>query len=151
MQFPELAIPLQQLNLRLLEDGKYEVWDVWRKKWILLSPEEWVRQQFLHWLVAEHKYPAGRILIEKGVPGLSRKRRLDALVLSKSGSVFMILEFKAPEVPLNNEVFLQIAHYNSQIAAQYMAVSNGMQTYIAQIKAESNEIVFLTDIPTEIR
>lgn len=63
----------------------------------------------------------------------------------------MILEFKAPEVPLNNEVFLQIAHYNSQIAAQYMAVSNGMQTYIAQIKAESNEIVFLTDIPTEIR
>ena len=151
MQFPELAIPPQQPNLRLLEDGKYEVWDVWRKKWILLSPEEWVRQQFLHWLVAEHKYPSGRILIEKGVPGLSRKRRFDALVLSKSGSVFMILEFKAPEVPLNNEVFLQIAHYNSQIAAQYLAVSNGLHTYIAQITAESNEIVFLTKIPTETR
>jgi hypothetical protein len=150
LQFPELAIPLQRLNIRPFGENKHEVWDIWRKKWIQLSPEEWVRQQFLHWLVAEHNYPAGRILVEKEVPGLARKRRFDALVLSKSGSVFMILEFKAPEVELSNEVFLQIAHYNSQISAHYLAVSNGLQTCIAQIKPESNEIVFLTNIPSEL-
>lgn len=149
MQIPELSIPLQQLNLKPLGEDKYEVWDIWRKKWIVLSPEEWVRQQFLHWLVNEHKYPSGRIVVEKGVAGLARKRRFDALVLSKSGSVFMILEFKAPDLRLTNEVFLQIAHYNSQIAAQFLAVSNGIQTYIAQIKPENNEVVFLNSMPSE--
>lgn len=61
----------------------------------------------------------------------------------------MILEFKAPDLRLTNEVFLQIAHYNSQIAAQFLAVSNGIQTYIAQIKPENNEVVFLNSMPSE--
>lgn len=148
MDFPVLAIPEQALRLRKSAKMQVEVWDVWRNRWIGLSPEEWVRQHFLHWLVAEFKYPAGRIQVEKEVGGLGKARRFDALVLSKNGSAFMLLEFKAPNVKLDSSVFLQIAHYNSQISAAYLTVSNGIETYVAKLNLDGNPPEFCTEIPS---
>lgn len=148
MELPPLSIPEQVLRFRRLENGTAEVWDVWRNRWIGLNPEEWVRQQFLHWLVADFAYPSGRIQVEKKVAGLGKARRFDALVLEKDGSPFMLIEFKAPDVKLDKEVFLQIVHYNSQISAQYLTVSNGLQTFIARIRTASGGLEFCTEIPS---
>ncbi|MFZ4059970.1 MAG: type I restriction enzyme HsdR N-terminal domain-containing protein [Bacteroidia bacterium] len=147
MDFPPLAIPEQALRLRNQENGSIEVWDVWRQRWIGLSPEEYVRQQFLHWLVSDFAYPKGRIQVEKKVGGAGKARRFDALVLSKLGTAFMLLEFKAPDVKINPEVFHQIAHYNRHISAPYLAVSNGMETYIARLNPELGPPVFCAEIP----
>jgi hypothetical protein len=146
--FPALSIPCQPLRLQQNPaHGFAEVWDVWRHRWIQLTGEEWVRQQFLHWLVAECAYPAGRIQVEQRVHGLKKNRRFDALVLAKNGSPFMILEFKAPEIQLNNETFMQIAHYNRTVRAPYLLVSNGIQTFIARMQSNSTEVEFMQDIP----
>ena len=147
MELPQLAIPEQVVRLRRKDNGMAEVWDIWSQRWIGLNPEEWVRQQFLHWLVAGFNYPSGRIQVEKKVNGLGKARRFDALVLAKDGSPFMLIEFKSPEVKLNKEVFFQIAHYNKQISAQYLTLSNGLQTYIAAIESNSEAVKFCTEIP----
>jgi hypothetical protein len=149
LDFPELAIPFQSLRLQQSpSNGSVEVWDLWRNRWIQLTPEEWVRQQFLHWLVAECAYPAGRIQVEQRIPGLHKQRRFDAVVVAKNGSPFMILEFKAPDIQLSNETFMQIAHYNRMIRAPYLLVSNGIHTYVARIQIQNGEIDFLQEIPT---
>lgn len=145
MEWPKIHIPLHPIKSRNNSSNEAEIWDHWRQKYVAGTPEEWVRQQVLHWLVREFHYPSGRIMVEAMVKGLKRNRRLDALVLDAKGCPYMLIEIKAPSVPLSNQTFLQAAHYNSQIKAPYLLVSNGMQTFVA--KTFEDHFEFCQEIP----
>ncbi len=145
MEWPIINIPLHALKSRTNPGKGTEIWDHWRNKYVAGTPEEWVRQHLLHWLVRDFNYPSGRIMVEAEVKGLQRKRRLDALVLDAQGSPYLLIEIKAPSVPLSNQTFLQAAHYNSQVKSPYLLISNGRQTFVA--KTFEGQFEFCPEIP----
>lgn len=129
---------MQELNLppypfkTKVDKGKIQIFDAWRKRWIKLSPEEWVRQNFMRYLLEELEYPASALGVEVGLFVSGRRLRADALVYNKLGDRIVLLEFKAPSVPITESVFAQAADYNTHIGAQYVIVSNGLSHYCAQ-------------------
>ncbi len=136
---------LPKYNLRIKQqDGKMSVFDVLRKKWINLTPEEWVRQNFIHFLL-EMGYPAGRIGVEVGLTINGRKLRVDAVVYNGYGDVKMLLEFKAPSINITDETFAQAADYNTKVSAPFVVVSNGLQHYCARV--EKDDIEMLNALP----
>jgi hypothetical protein len=123
------------------------IFDFIRKKYVVLTPEEWVRQNFLKYLVAEKKYPQSLILIEQTLQVHQMKKRCDAVVYNNSAQPLMIIEFKKPEVPINQMVFDQIARYNIPLKVKYLLVSNGLQHYCSSIDFEKNTYRFLENVP----
>ncbi|NOX84716.1 MAG: type I restriction enzyme HsdR N-terminal domain-containing protein [Chlorobi bacterium] len=148
----KLNLPEYPLKTRHKEGDKTEIFDEFRKKFIVLTPEEWVRQQFLHFLVNEKRYPPGLIAVEKGIRLNRMQKRFDAVVYSNSGKPLMLLEFKSPEIKLDQHVFDQIAAYNLKMKVNYLLVSNGLQHYCCKIDHRLNSYRFLDKIPdyTEI-
>jgi len=140
-----LNLPTYSFNIKLIEQRKY-IFDFIRKKFVILTPEEWVRQNFLRYLVEEKKYPASLIAVEKEFKLNNLSKRSDAVVYNKTGNPFLILEFKAPEVKIDQKVFDQIARYNMKLNVKYLIVSNGMQHYICQIDYENSNYQFLKEI-----
>lgn len=140
----KLNLPLYQFRTKTAK-GKVFIFDVWRKKWVTLTPEEWVRQHFIRFLVEEYHYPSSAIGIEVCVGIAGRNLRADALVYSASGDKSLLLEFKAPSVSITEEVFSQAADYNTQIGAPYTIVSNGIVHFCAQLS--DNNLSLLNDIP----
>ncbi len=142
---------MQQLNLPLYqfrtkkENDKAFIFDVWRKKWVTLTPEEWVRQHFIRFLVEEYHYPITAMGIEVGISVAGRLLRVDALVYNSSGNKSLLLEFKAPSVTITEAVFAQVADYNTQIGAAYAIVSNGIDHFCSYIS--DNKVSLLNDIP----
>lgn len=128
------------------ESARNLIFDALRKKWITLTPEEWVRQNFIRFLVESCAYPPGRIGTEVGIPLGGRMLRVDALVYDGFGDIKVLLEFKAPTVAINEEVFAQSADYNTKIGAEYIIISNGMSHYCAQVSDQG--ITLLEAIPT---
>ncbi len=143
----KLNIPEYPLRTRQKAEGKTEVFDEFRKKFIALTPEEWVRQQFLHFLVNEKGVPSGLIAVEKGIKLNRMQKRFDAVVYSNDGNPLMLLEFKAPEVKPDQHVFDQIAAYNIKLKVDYLLVSNGLQHYCCKIDRRLNRFDFLEKIP----
>ena len=123
-------------------DNKQYVFCDWRRKFVRLTPEEWVRQQFLHRLVEELNYPAARIGVE--VP--LTDKRADAIVYRPDLTPFILIEFKADTVPLTQTVLDQIVVYNRQLHVPYLILHNGLQTIVVQV--EKNNIVYLDNIPS---
>lgn len=113
----------------------------WRKKYVRLTPEEWVRQNFLHRLVEEFGYPMNLIAVEKQLQG----KRADAIVYTKDFQPLMLIEFKADTVALTQMVLDQIAVYNRQLHVPYLILHNGPQTIIARVT--DTDISFLPEIP----
>lgn len=113
----------------------------WRRKYVALTPEEWVRQNFLHRLVDDYGYPANLIGVEVALQG----KRADAIVYSQDLQPQVLIEFKAETVPLTQKTLDQAAVYNRQLGVPYLILHNGPQTIIAQVK--DNEIAFLPEIP----
>jgi hypothetical protein len=124
-----------------------KIFDFIRKKYVALTPEEWVRQNFLKFLVIEKKYPQSLILIEQILQVHQMKKRCDAVIYDNSARPLMIIEFKKPEVTLSQAVFDQIARYNIPLKVKYLMVSNGLQHYCSYIDFENNTYHFLEDIP----
>ncbi len=143
----KLTIPEYPLKIKQKTDDKKEVFDEFRKKFIALTPEEWVRQQFLHFLVREKGYPPGLIAVEKGFRLNRMQKRFDAVVYANNGSPLMLLEFKSPEIKLDQHVFDQIAAYNLKMKVDYLLVSNGLQHYCCKIDHQLNSYRFLDKIP----
>ncbi len=141
-----LNLPTYSFNIKLIEQRKH-IFDFIRKKFVLLTPEEWVRQNFLRYLVDEKKYPASLIAVEKEFKLNKLSKRSDAVVYNKAGKPFLIIEFKAPEVKINQKVFDQIARYNMKFKVGYLIVSNGMEHYCCKIDYLNNSYVFLKEIP----
>lgn len=144
--FPELNLPRANLKLTKKE-GKYFVWDEWRKKNLMVTPEEWVRQHLLHYLVNHLAYPKGLIASEQGIQVNGLSRRCDAVVYGKEGNPLMIIECKAPEVHLSEETFYQIAQYNFKLRVNYLVLSNGLTHVIAKISPDLQVIEYLSGFP----
>ena len=115
------------------QDKKKFIFDIARKKWVFLSPEEWVRQHILHYLVHDKKYPTSLIAVERGIELNGTQKRFDLVVFSNSGKPKMIIECKAPEEPLNEKVFEQIARYNLSLKVDYLWVTNGTLNFVSQL------------------
>lgn len=142
----QLNLPSYQLKTREV-DKKQEVFDIIRKKYIVLNPEEWVRQQFIHYLIHEKNYPPSLISIEKGVRVLGMHKRFDAVVAGKAGEPIALIEFKSPEVKISQKTFEQIARYNMQLKVRFLIVSNGMKHYCCVVDYLNNTYSFIEDIP----
>lgn len=127
--------------------GKNWIFDPLRKKQVVLTPEEWVRQNFIQFLIFEKNYPASLIKIEMGFKLNNRLRRSDILVYNRKGKPVLIVECKAPSVKISQKVFDQIARYNMSIKVKYLLVTNGMDHYCCQIDHENKAYHFLKDIP----
>ena len=145
--FPELNLPQASLSITQKE-GKYYVFDQWRKKRLLLTPEEWVRQHLLHYFVNHLDYPIGLIASEQSIQVNSLARRCDGVVYGKDGFPKMIIECKAPEIKLTAEIFMQIAQYNSVLQVDFLVLSNGIQHIIARINREPARIDYLEQFPS---
>ncbi|MCQ2310876.1 MAG: type I restriction enzyme HsdR N-terminal domain-containing protein [Paludibacteraceae bacterium] len=124
------------------KDNKQYIFCHWRKKYVRLTPEEWVRQQFLHKLVEQYNYPESGIAVEVQ---LATKRRADAIIYNKDLTPLVLIEFKAESVSLTQRVLDQIAVYNRQFNVPYLILSNGPEVVVARV--EGQQITFLQDIP----
>lgn len=153
--FPELNLPAAHLNLDRDASGRTVVYDILRRRWIVLTPEEYVRQHFVHHLINNYGYSANRLANEVGIRLNGTLRRCDTVVYSDSLESVMIVEYKAPDIVVTQRVFDQIARYNMVLGTPFLAVSNGITTYCCRIINEngSRRAVFLKDIPpfAEIR
>lgn len=130
------------------EEEKTYIFDVVRKKYLLLTAEEWVRQNFIHYLNKEKKYPLGLMGVEQMVKYNSLKTRADIVMYNTEGKANIIVECKAPDVKITQDTFNQIAKYNSQLKVKYLLVTNGMNHYCCKMDYESNRITFLEEIPS---
>jgi len=142
-----LNLPEHPLKKRISAKGKTEVFDEFRKKYVVLTPEEWVRQQFLWYLVELKNYPASLIAVEKGLTLNRLKKRFDAVVYNKRGLPAMLIEFKSAGILLEQNVFDQIAVYNLQLRVKYLIISNGLQHYCCIMDYEKKQYQFLKETP----
>lgn len=142
------ALNLPYANTKIVvRNEKQMVFDFLRKRFVALTPEEWVRQQFTHFLVEHKGYPAMFIGNEITLSVGTLSRRCDSVVFNKSAEPVMIIEYKAPTVKITQKVFEQICSYNIALHAPYLTVSNGLQSYCCRIDKEANTYEFLKDIP----
>lgn len=145
--FPELNMPAYSFRIRHL-GNLYEIWDVFRKKFVALTPEEWVRQHILMYLVHELQYPSGRMAVEMILPVHGTKLRCDALVYDAQLKPLMLIECKAPDVSITNDTLMQIARYNQTAGVNYLLITNGIKHYCFQRKSDQLGFVSLQKIPT---
>lgn len=142
----ELSLPAFEYKVRK-QNGIPVIYDVVRKKYVALTPEEWVRQHMVHFLMVYKSYPASLIAVEKEIDLYGLRRRFDLVCYDRQGNPYLIVECKAPTVELSQKVFDQVFGYNLIMAARYIAVSNGIKHYCGRIDRERN-FVFLNDIPS---
>ncbi len=126
IQFPEPDFTIRQ------EGGQDLIFDKIRKKYIVLTPEEWVRQNFIHYLVAEKKYPATLFAVEKEIHLGSMRKRCDIIVYNRNSAPWMIVECKEMEVPVDEKTMEQILRYNMAVPVQYLVLTNGVHTYCVE-------------------
>lgn len=143
----ELNLPAYSFKLKSGDDGKVLIFDDIRKKYVALTPEEWVRQHFINYLLTEKSYPKGLLAVEVMFKMNRLVRRADILVYDKKGDPVLIIECKAPGVKINNEVFDQIVSYNLKFRLKYIVVTNGLQHYACSTDLEKGQWSFLNSIP----
>ena len=142
----KLNLPEYNFTIRQT-DNKKEIFDPVRGKYVSLTPEEWVRQNFIRFLIEEKGYPASLIAIEKGLTINKKPRRFDAVAYDKTGMPLVLIEFKSVNIAISQKVFEQIALYNQLLKVKYLIVSNGLKHYCCQIDFQKQSINFLKDIP----
>ena len=128
-------------------ENQASIFDVIRKKFVVLQPEEWVRQHFVQLLIQEKNYPISLIAIEKQLIINNLKKRTDIVIFASDGNPNIIVECKAPHIPITQDTFDQIARYNLKLDANYLIVTNGLQHFFCMLDKENETYVFLRDIP----
>ncbi|MEA1874579.1 MAG: type I restriction enzyme HsdR N-terminal domain-containing protein [Bacteroidota bacterium] len=141
----ELNLPKYKFRFEKRENQAF-IFDAIRKKFILCTPEEWVRQHLIQYFIQEKRVPSGLISIEKAVHINGLSKRYDALIADKQGKPIVLIECKAPSVKISHTVFQQIAEYNLHFHVPYLFVSNGLSHYICKID-DDNKINFLKTMP----
>tara|TARA_B100001971_G_C17919111_1_gene396817 strand:- start:20 stop:466 length:447 start_codon:yes stop_codon:yes gene_type:complete len=147
MKMPQLMLPKAALKIKLVE-GTTQVFDIVRKKYFVLTPEEWVRQHFIHFLNIEKRYPLGLMRVEKIIKYNNLRTRADIVLYNTDGKPNMIVECKAPNVKITQDSFNQIAKYNFQLRSEFLVVTNGLQHFCCKMEYKRNEIKFVEDIPS---
>jgi type I site-specific restriction-modification system R (restriction) subunit len=144
---------MEPLNLptylfRLKEDrGKKYIFDEIRRRFVLLTPEEWVRQHVVNFLISDKNFPKMLISVEKGFSSNRNRQRYDLLIYDRKGSPLMIVECKAPGMEINQQVFDQAGRYNNKHKATYMLITNGLKHYCCAISISDRKYRFLHDVP----
>ena len=146
---------MQELNLPRYEirverrAGRLTIFDILRRRHVALTPEEWVRQHFVHFLKDRHGYPAALMANEVAVTLNGMSRRCDTVVYDKKGlKPLMIVEYKAPAVGITQRVFNQICRYNMVLEVEYLIVSNGLKHYCCRVNLEDGSYEFLPSVPS---
>ncbi|MEQ8471686.1 MAG: type I restriction enzyme HsdR N-terminal domain-containing protein [Marinoscillum sp.] len=141
-----LNLPACDLKLKN-EEGNTFVLDIIRKKYVVLTPEEWVRQHFIHLMVDHLKYPKSMIRVESGLSYFKSAKRSDITLRGKSGDLLLMVECKAPVVNLNQKALNQISIYNKELKSQYVALTNGLKHFIWKLEENSDTYTQLKDFP----
>jgi hypothetical protein len=141
-----LNLPSYPLRIKKKGDITY-IFDEIRKKFLVLTPEEWVRQHLVHFLVQEKKYPRSLIQLEGGLKLNSLQKRSDILIYNSTGNKIVLVECKAPSVKITQNTFDQIARYNFIHRVQWLLVSNGLQHYCCEINFEDETYRFVEELP----
>jgi len=127
--------------------NKTMVFDIIRKKFVVLTPEEWVRQHCVHFLIHTKNYPQSLVNVEKSIRVNNTLKRYDIVIYNTDGSIFLVVECKAPKITITQETFDQVARYNLALKGQYQMVTNGLSHYYCQIDYEKECYHFLRDLP----
>ena len=128
-------------------ENKTLIFDIIRKKFVILTPEEWVRQHTLHFLITEKKYPVSYINVEKQLLLNDSVKRYDIVTFKNDGDVEIIIECKAPSIPINQVTFDQIARYNLALNSNLLMVTNGLTHYFCKMDIKNKRYLFLRDLP----
>ena len=142
----KLNFPVYSFRFKNSEN-KVAIFDEIRKKFMLLTPEEWVRQHTVQFLLQDKKFPKSYINVEKLIKINDLSKRYDVVVFQPNGDIFLLIECKAPEVPINQNTFDQIARYNLVLKAKYLMVTNGLNHYFCQMDFENEKYIFLKELP----
>ena len=145
LNFPEYNFKLKK------QDGKSLIFDPIRKKYYILTPEEWIRQHTLQYLIIEKKYPISLIAVEKELQINHTKRRFDIVVFNREMTPEILVECKAPTIEISQKTFDQANQYNWLLKAPYLFLTNGLKHYICQIDFEANQFKFLKELPQNRR
>lgn len=144
---------MQQLNFPLCKfrfknsENKIAIFDEIRKKFIFLTPEEWVRQHVVHFLIYHKNYPKSLINVEKQLLINGLVKRYDIVIYNPNGSINVLIECKAPSIKISQQTFDQIARYNLTLEATYLMLTNGIDHYYCQMDFDLQKYSFLEDIP----
>ncbi|PTX42331.1 type I restriction and modification enzyme subunit R-like protein [Christiangramia gaetbulicola] len=131
--------------------NKIAVFDDLRKKFVILTPEEWVRQHCVKFLHSEKNYPLSLINVEKQLKIAGLTKRYDIVVFQPEGEIQIIVECKAPSIKITQNTFDQIARYNLTLKANYLMVTNGLEHFFCQMDYENENYIFLKELPEYIR
>lgn len=146
--FAALNLPYADLKISTGADGQLYIYDCLRQKWVRLTPEEWVRQNFVAFMVDHRGYPRLMMANEVGIRLNNTLRRCDTVVTDRIGAPpLMIVEYKAPTVEITQRVFDQIARYNMVLSARWLVVSNGLRHFCCRLDAARGSYSFVSDIP----
>ena len=129
-------------------ENKTLIFDIIRKKFVVLTPEEWVRQHAIHFLISEKKYPAAHINVEKQLQLNDTVKRYDIVVFNKDGTIKIIVECKAPSIKTNQQTFDQIARYNLVLKSETLMVTNGLEHFFCTMDFTNKRYLFLKDLPS---
>jgi hypothetical protein len=129
------------------KEGRTFIFDAYRHRWVKLTPEEWVRQNFVRYLTEEKHFPSSLMVLEHSLRFNQRDFRADAVVFSTSGKPLLVVECKAPEVKITQKVFDQIVRYNFEFQVDYLIVTNGLAHFCCKIDKTNQTYEFLKEIP----
>ena len=142
----KLNFPVFSLHIKSREN-KHFIFDLVRKKWLVLTPEEWVRQHCIHYLINEKGYPLGLIQVEKKLKVNKLEKRYDIVIFNKEGAINLLVECKRTNVPITQKTFDQIAQYNLTLNSKYLMITNGLDHYYCQMDFKQKRYIFLKDLP----
>jgi hypothetical protein len=141
LQFPSYSFRFKN------SENKVAIFDEIRKKFIIITPEEWVRQHVVQFLLQDKKFPKSHINVEKLLKINDLNKRYDVVVYNSDGSIFILVECKAPEIKISQHTFDQIARYNMTLNAEYLMVTNGLNHYFCKMDYENEKYDFLPELP----
>lgn len=143
-----LQLNLPQYSFRIKKQNeKLVIFDSQRKRYVALTPEEWVRQNFIRFLIEEKGYPAAYLAIEKQLNMNGMKKRCDAILYNEHALPFLIIELKAPNVAISQATFDQVAVYNAKLKVDFFIISNGIEHYCCKVNLETARYEFFPEIP----
>jgi hypothetical protein len=143
----ELNFPKYSFRFKNSEN-KSAIFDDIRKKFVILTPEEWVRQHVVKYLLTEKNYPVSLTNVEKVIKVNNLVKRYDVVVYNSDGSIFLLVECKAPHIKITQETFDQIAQYNLTLKAEYLMLTNGINHYYCIMDFINQRYVFLEELPS---
>jgi len=142
LNLPEYNFRIKKQNEKLL------IFDTQRKRYVALTPEEWVRQHFIRFLIEVKGYPAALLAIEKQLDMNGMRKRCDAILYDNDANPILIIELKAPNVPISQSTFDQVAVYNAKLKVDFFMVSNGIEHFCCKVNVETARYEFFSEIPS---